>query len=109
MRKSQGVKLVTDAVHAKGGYMTCQLWHVCHPPLCPPTPHKLETNPNQVGRLAVSVQLGGRQPRSSSVTNIGVNNHLTPIGRVPTEIAEEMTVEDIKNDSRSCTCCRMCD
>jgi 2,4-dienoyl-CoA reductase-like NADH-dependent reductase (Old Yellow Enzyme family) len=21
-------KLVTDAVHAKGGYMVCQLWHV---------------------------------------------------------------------------------
>lgn len=24
-------KVVTDAVHAKGGYMACQLWHVCLP------------------------------------------------------------------------------
>ncbi len=26
-------KVVTDAVHARGGYMVCQLWHVRLPPL----------------------------------------------------------------------------
>lgn len=25
-------KLVTEAVHAKGGYMVCQLWHVSFSP-----------------------------------------------------------------------------
>jgi N-ethylmaleimide reductase len=50
----------------------------------------------QVGRFAVSIQLGGRQPLSSSATNIGLNNRFTPKGRVPTETAKEMTLLDIK-------------
>jgi 2,4-dienoyl-CoA reductase-like NADH-dependent reductase (Old Yellow Enzyme family) len=49
----------------------------------------------QVGRFAVSIQLGGRQPLSSSATNIGLNNRFTPKGRVPTETAKEMTLSDI--------------
>lgn len=48
------------------------------------------------GRFAVSVQLGGRQPLSSSATNIGFVNAFTPKGRVPTETAKEMNLEDIR-------------
>ncbi|GJC77456.1 flavin oxidoreductase hxnT [Colletotrichum liriopes] len=71
-------KKVTDAVHAKGAFMACQLWHV--------------------GRFAVSVSLGGRQPLSSSATNIGYFNRNTP-GRikVPHETAKPMTLQDIKD------------
>ncbi|PMD33982.1 FMN-linked oxidoreductase [Hyaloscypha variabilis F] len=72
----RGWKVVTDTVHAKGAYMACQLWHC--------------------GRFAVSVQLGGRQPLSSSATNIGVVNAFTVKGRVPTETAKEMSGDDIK-------------
>lgn len=71
-------KKVTDAVHAKGAFMACQLWHV--------------------GRCAVSVSLGGRQPLSSSATNMGYFNRNTPGGvKVPHETAKPMTLEDIKD------------
>ncbi|KAL2060621.1 hypothetical protein VTL71DRAFT_9262 [Oculimacula yallundae] len=70
-------KKVTDAVHAKGAYMACQLWHT--------------------GRFAVSVQLGGRQPLSSSATNIGLTNGFTPQGRVPHEISKAMSLQEIKD------------
>jgi N-ethylmaleimide reductase len=50
----------------------------------------------QVGRFAVSIQLGGRQPLSSSATNIGLSNRFTPKGRVPTETSKEMTISEIK-------------
>ncbi|KAH7085207.1 NADH-flavin oxidoreductase/NADH oxidase [Paraphoma chrysanthemicola] len=71
-------KKVTDAVHAKGAFMACQLWHV--------------------GRYAVSVSLGGRQPLSSSATNIGYVNRNTPGGiKVPHETAKPMTLQDIKD------------
>ncbi|RDW89765.1 NADH-flavin oxidoreductase oxidase [Coleophoma cylindrospora] len=69
-------KVVTDAVHARGGYMVCQLWHV--------------------GRFATSHTLGGRQPLSASATNAGVGNLFTPKGRVPSETAKEMTWDDIQ-------------
>ncbi|KAH9220809.1 NADH-flavin oxidoreductase/NADH oxidase [Leptodontidium sp. 2 PMI_412] len=71
-------KKVTDAVHAKGAFMACQLWHV--------------------GRFAISVSLGGRQPLSSSATNIGSINRNTP-GAVeyPHETAKPMTLEDVKD------------
>ncbi|KAG0645673.1 12-oxophytodienoate-10 [Hyphodiscus hymeniophilus] len=72
----QAWKLVTDAVHAKGGFIVCQLWHV--------------------GRFAVAVQLGGREPLSSSATNIGLSNRFTPKGRVPTEKSKEMTPSEIQ-------------
>jgi hypothetical protein len=49
----------------------------------------------QCGRFAVSVQLGGRQPLSSSATNIGVVNKFTVKGTVPTETAKDMSIEDI--------------
>ncbi|WYZ37701.1 hypothetical protein EsH8_II_001207 [Colletotrichum jinshuiense] len=71
-------KKVTDAVHAKGAFMACQLWHV--------------------GRYAVSVSLGGRQPLSSSATNIGYFNRNTPGAiKVPHETAKPMTLQDIKD------------
>lgn len=69
-------KVVTDAVHARGGYIVCQLWHV--------------------GRFATSHTLGGRQPLSASATNSGVGNLFTPKGRVPSETAKEMTLDEIK-------------
>ncbi|KAE9366722.1 FMN-linked oxidoreductase [Stipitochalara longipes BDJ] len=72
----RGWKVVTNAVHAKGAYMACQLWHC--------------------GRFAVSIQLGGRQPLSSSATNIGAVNAFTVKGHVPTDTAREMSVEDIR-------------
>jgi N-ethylmaleimide reductase len=50
----------------------------------------------QCGRFAVSIQLGGRQPLSSSTTNIGVVNKFTVKGPVPTETAKEMSVEEIQ-------------
>ncbi|KAL1800716.1 hypothetical protein ACET3X_001058 [Alternaria dauci] len=74
----RGWKKVTDAVHAKGAFMACQLWHV--------------------GRCAVSVSLGGRQPLSSSATNMGYVNRNTRGGvKVPSETAKPMTLQDIKD------------
>ncbi|KAJ0164336.1 putative 12-oxophytodienoate reductase 5 [Colletotrichum tanaceti] len=71
-------KKVTEAVHAKGAFMACQLWHV--------------------GRAAVSISLGGRQPVSSSATNIGYFNRTTPGGqKVPNETARAMDLQDIKD------------
>ncbi|KAJ5188133.1 hypothetical protein N7491_004458 [Penicillium cf. griseofulvum] len=71
-------KKVTDAVHAKGAFMACQLWHV--------------------GRFAVSVSLGDRQPLSSSATNIGYFNRNTRGGvKYPHETAKPMTLQDIKD------------
>ncbi|KAK0114127.1 hypothetical protein ONS95_013629 [Cadophora gregata] len=70
-------KKVTDAVHAKGAYMACQLWHT--------------------SRFAVSVQLGGRQSLSSSATNIGMSNGFTTKGRVPHEVSKEMSLQEIKD------------
>lgn len=45
-----GWKKVTDAVHAKGGYIYCQLWHV--------------------GRATIPAFLGGATPVSSSTIPI---------------------------------------
>ncbi|KAE8388972.1 hypothetical protein ETB97_005262 [Aspergillus alliaceus] len=71
-------KKVTDAVHAKGAFMACQLWHV--------------------GRFAVSFSLGDRQPLSSSATNIGYFNRNTRGGvKYPHETAKPMTLQDIKD------------
>ncbi|QKX59537.1 uncharacterized protein TRUGW13939_06671 [Talaromyces rugulosus] len=71
-------KKVTDAVHAKGAFMACQLWHV--------------------GRFAVSVSLGDRQPLSSSATNIGYFNRNTRGGvKYPHETAKSMTLQDIED------------
>ncbi|KUJ23809.1 NADH-flavin oxidoreductase/NADH oxidase [Mollisia scopiformis] len=70
-------RVVTDAVHARGGYMVCQLWHI--------------------GRFGTSHTLGGRQPLSASATNSNLVNRLTPKGQVPTETAKEMTLEDIRD------------
>ena len=52
----------------------------------------------KVGRCAVSVSLGGRQPLSSSATNLGYHNRNTPGGvAVPHEIAKAMTLQDIQD------------
>ena len=50
----------------------------------------------QAGRWAPSIQLGGRPPLSSSATNAGAGNMFTVKGKVPSDTAQEMTLEDIK-------------
>ncbi|GKT52417.1 flavin oxidoreductase hxnT [Colletotrichum spaethianum] len=85
-------KKVTDAVHAKGAFMACQLWHWQF------QASGSYLSDHQVGRFAVSVSLGGRQPLSSSATNIGYFNRNTPGGiKVPHETAKPMTLQDIKD------------
>lgn len=69
---------VTDAVHAKGGYIYCQLWHI--------------------GRAAVPANLGGRKPHGPSANAIPNGKaHFTPVGTQPTVEAQAMTLEDIDN------------
>ncbi|KEF58588.1 uncharacterized protein A1O9_06514 [Exophiala aquamarina CBS 119918] len=70
-------KKITDAVHARGGYMFCQIWHT--------------------GRVAVSACLGGRQPLGPSSVKLDWTQLFTPVGRVPCEEPREMTMEDIKD------------
>ncbi|TGZ76580.1 FMN-linked oxidoreductase [Ascodesmis nigricans] len=71
-------KKVTSAVHAKGGYIYCQLWHI--------------------GRAAVPANLGGRKPHGPSA-NVIPNGKawFTPVGPQPSVIAHAMTLEDIDN------------
>ncbi|KAL4959703.1 alkene reductase [Aspergillus stella-maris] len=69
-----GWKKVTDAVHAKGGLILCQLWHV--------------------GRATTPGMLGGKQPVSSSDIPISGN---APDGTVFADAPPRpMTVDDIK-------------
>jgi len=96
----RGWKIVTDAVHAKGGFMGCQLWHV-RPLFLSLTLHQfqdldIDIDMGQCGRWAVPIQLGGRQPLSSSATNVGFVNAFTVNGRVKNEVAREMSLMDIK-------------
>ncbi|KAI5841998.1 hypothetical protein BZA05DRAFT_449358 [Tricharina praecox] len=70
-------KKTTDAVHKKGGFIYCQLWHI--------------------GRVAHPANMGGRTPLSSSATEIEGNVvYFTPKGPLPGVKAAEMTFEDIK-------------
>lgn len=70
---------VTDVVHAKGGYIFCQLWHV--------------------GRTTIPSLLGGRLPLSSSAKILeGGTVLFTSDGTVqPTVVPKEMTKQDLKD------------
>ncbi|KAI8973681.1 hypothetical protein BDF20DRAFT_824360 [Mycotypha africana] len=68
-----GWKKVTDAVHAKGGVIFLQLWHI--------------------GRAAMSVHIGGDQPVSASAIAISGVNLLGE----PQETPRALTVPEIKN------------
>lgn len=70
----EGWKLTTDAVHAEGGLIVMQLWHM--------------------GRLVHPIFLGGEPPVSASATTAPDHAH-TPEGRKPYEQAREATKEDI--------------
>lgn len=70
----EGWKKVTERVHAKGGKIVAQLWHM--------------------GRLVHS-DLGGGQPVSSSVTTAPFKAH-TYEGKKPYEEARAATLDDIK-------------
>jgi N-ethylmaleimide reductase len=67
-------KPVTDAVHAAGGRIFAQLWHV--------------------GRLSHPDLLGGRLPVAPSAVNPGVQV-LTPSGRKDTVTPQELSADDI--------------
>ena len=70
-----GWKKVTDAVHAKGGKIFCQLWHQ--------------------GRISSPELLGGKLPLApSAMTAKGVNAYID--GYVPSPVPEAMTIDDIK-------------
>ncbi|QKG72061.1 alkene reductase [Erythrobacter mangrovi] len=70
----EGWKLTTDAVHAEGGLIVMQLWHM--------------------GRLVHPIFLGGQPPVSASATTAPDHAH-TPEGRKPYEQARELSVEEI--------------
>ncbi|KAI5820454.1 hypothetical protein BZA77DRAFT_78595 [Pyronema omphalodes] len=71
-------KKITDAVHAKGGYIYCQLWHI--------------------GRAAHPDCLGGRKPLAPSAGKIENGAvFFTAKGPQPYTEAAEMTLEDIKD------------
>jgi len=70
----EGWKIVTDAVHAAGGRIIAQLWHM--------------------GRLVHS-DLGGGQPVSASATTAPHKAH-TYEGKKPYEEARAATLDDIK-------------
>ena len=70
----EGWKLTTDAVHAKGGLIVLQLWHM--------------------GRLVHPDFLGGEPPVSASATTAPGHAH-TFEGRKDYEQARELSVEEI--------------
>ena len=70
-----GWKLVTDAVHAKGGRIQLQLWHP--------------------GRAAHSLLDGGRQPVSSTDRAIQGDTIHTPEGPKPYEVPRRLDVTEL--------------
>ncbi|RPA95208.1 FMN-linked oxidoreductase [Choiromyces venosus 120613-1] len=71
-------KKVTDAVHAKGGFIYCQLWHT--------------------GRTTHPINLGGRTPLGPSATKLeGSMVHFTREGPKATVTPKEMTIEEIQD------------
>ncbi|KAF8476250.1 hypothetical protein BDZ91DRAFT_674503 [Kalaharituber pfeilii] len=71
-------KKVTDAVHRKGGYIFCQLWHV--------------------GRTTHPVNLGGLQPVGPSDVKLDKSIVLfTPKGPLETVTPRELTIEEIQD------------
>jgi len=70
----EGWKPVTDAVHAAGGRIVAQLWHM--------------------GRLVHSVFNDGKQPVSASATT-GTGRAHTPVGRMDLEEARPLELNEI--------------
>ncbi|KAG0125851.1 hypothetical protein HOY82DRAFT_570891 [Tuber indicum] len=71
-------KKVTDAVHSKGGFIYCQLWHV--------------------GRTTHPINLGGRTPLGPSPVRLEDSQVLfTREGPKDTVTPKEMTIEDIQD------------
>jgi len=70
-------KKVTDAVHKKGGYIFCQLWHV--------------------GRTTHPSNLQGLQPVAPSDIKFTGKVAFTPQGPLDSVNPRPMTIEDIKN------------
>ncbi|KAG0641537.1 hypothetical protein HOY80DRAFT_918813 [Tuber brumale] len=71
-------KKVTDAVHSKGGFIYCQLWHV--------------------GRTTHPVNLGGRTPLAPSPVRLeGYKVPFTQGEPKDTVIPKEMTIEEIQD------------
>lgn len=71
-------KKVTDAVHSKGGYIYCQLWHI--------------------GRTSHPSLLGGRKPFGPSTLKVNEGKvFFTPTGPQDYVEPQQMTLEDIKN------------
>ena len=70
----EGWKPVTDAVHAAGGRIIAQLWHM--------------------GRLVHSVFNDGKQPVSASATQ-GEGRAHTPVGRRDLEVARPLELNEI--------------
>ena len=68
-------KPIVEGVHAEGGLIVMQLWHM--------------------GRIVHSTFLDGNPPLSASATQAPGEAH-TPKGRLPYDVAREMTHEDIK-------------
>lgn len=69
---------MTDAVHSKGGFIYCQLWHV--------------------GRTTHPVNLGGRSPLGPSATKLEDSKvFFTREGPKDTVTPKEMTVEEIQD------------
>ncbi|RPB29842.1 FMN-linked oxidoreductase [Terfezia boudieri ATCC MYA-4762] len=70
-------KKVTDAVHKKGGYIFCQLWHV--------------------GRTAHPSNLQGLRPVAPSDVKFTGKIYFTPEGPLDSVNPRPMTIEEIKN------------
>lgn len=70
----EGWKMVTDAVHRKGGLIFCQLWHV--------------------GRISHPDYLNGKLPLAPSAINPGVM-HRTYSGKKPSLTPKAMSAEEI--------------
>lgn len=70
----EGWKLTTDAVHAEGGQIVLQLWHM--------------------GRLVHPLFLGGEPPVSASATTAPGHAH-TAEGRKPYEQARALSIDEI--------------
>jgi 2,4-dienoyl-CoA reductase-like NADH-dependent reductase (Old Yellow Enzyme family) len=73
--QTEAWKAITAAVHAEGGLIVMQLWHM--------------------GRLVHPYFLNGEPPFSASPTQAPGEAH-TPAGKAPYALAREMTHEDIK-------------
>jgi len=79
-------KVVTDAVHTKGAYMACQLWHVSLPFL----PHSSELRTDGVHSADVS------QSRSS----LGVVSHLVPRPLISMQAIRSRSKEEFRRKHR---------